>query len=75
MIQRRLRLSGDEYVITIPKDEIERRGLHEGQLVGLQILPIEVGPPMQPELRRVMDQIWEDHEEGFRILLEEEAER
>jgi len=74
MIQRRLRRSGDHYVVTIPKDEFERRGLHDGQLVGLQIHPVELGPPMRPELRKVMDQMWEDHEEGFRILFEEEVE-
>jgi hypothetical protein len=74
MIQRRLRRSGDQYLVTIPKDEIERRGLHEGQLIGLQIHAVEIGPPMRPELQEVMDQIWEEHEEGFRRLFEEEAE-
>ena len=33
MIAQQLRKVGNSYVVTIPKDEVERRGWQEGQLL------------------------------------------
>ena len=33
MKMQKIRKSGNNYVVTIPKDEMERLGLHEGDMV------------------------------------------
>lgn len=76
MIQQMLRKSGNSYVVTIPKAEVERRGLKEGQLLGISIVPMEVRPVMRPELRAALDRSWERNADLYRELYEqEEAEK
>jgi antitoxin component of MazEF toxin-antitoxin module len=38
------RKSGNNCVMTIPKDEVERRGWQEGQLLTVQVTELEVRP-------------------------------
>ena len=38
MIWQKLRKAGNSYVVTIPKREVERMNLHEGQLLSIEIL-------------------------------------
>jgi hypothetical protein len=75
MIHRRIKRVKDDYIVTIPKDEIERRGLHVGQLVGVLLLPVEVRTELPARLKQVLDEAFEEHAEGFQILFDEEAER
>jgi antitoxin component of MazEF toxin-antitoxin module len=75
MIQQMLRKSGNSYVVTIPKEEVERRGLKEGQLLGIEITPLEVRPVLRPELRRAFDASWQRSEEAYRLLADEEPAR
>ena len=44
MITQQLRKVGNSYVVTVPKDEVERRGWQEGQLLALQLTALEVRP-------------------------------
>ena len=44
MIAGRIRKAGNSYVVTIPPKEMEARGLHEGQLVGFEPVPMELRP-------------------------------
>ena len=37
VITQQLRKVGNSYVVTVPKEEVERRGWHEGQLLALQL--------------------------------------
>ena len=68
MIQQRLRKVGNSYVVTIPKDEVERLQITEGQLLGLEITPLEVRPILRPELKKAFDESWERNEAGYRYL-------
>ena len=68
MIQQRMRKVGNSFVVTIPKDEVERLGLREGQLLGVEITPLEVRPVMRPEVREAFEASWERNEEGYRYL-------
>ena len=74
MIQQPLRRAGEDFVVTIPKDEIERYGLREGQLLGLYVVPLEVRPALRPELRTALDRSWEQSAEVYRELAETEDE-
>jgi antitoxin component of MazEF toxin-antitoxin module len=68
MIQQRLRKVGNSYVVTIPKDEVERRGLREGALLGLEITPLEIRPVLRPELREALEASWARSEPAYRYL-------
>ena len=53
MITQRLRRAGNSYVVTIPRAEIERLGISEGDLVAVTLQPVEIRPVLTPELRAV----------------------
>jgi antitoxin component of MazEF toxin-antitoxin module len=50
MIAGRIRKAGNSYVVTIPPKEMDKRGLHEGQLVGFDPVPMELRPVAPPRL-------------------------
>jgi len=68
MIRQQLRKVGNSYVVTIPKDEVERLQIKEGQLLSLEITPMEVRPVLKPELEKAFDESWERNEAGYRYL-------
>lgn len=68
MIQQQLRKVGNSYVVTIPKDEVDRLGISEGQLLGLDITPLEIRPTLRPELKEAIEESWERNEAGYRYL-------
>lgn len=68
MIQQKLRKVGNSYVVTIPKDEVDRRGLCEGQLLAIEIEPVEVVPMMSPEVLRAFEESWARNEDAYRYL-------
>lgn len=68
MIMQQLRKTGNSYVVTIPKEEVERRGWQEGQLLGIQVNALEVRPVLSPELEQIVDKLLEEHEDALRYL-------
>lgn len=70
LITQQLRKVGNSYVVTVPKDEVERRGWQEGQLLALQLTQLEVRPVLRPELQNIVDQLLDEHEDALRYLAE-----
>lgn len=68
MVYQKLRIVGNSYVVTIPRDEIERLHLEEGQLVAVQVQPAEILPIMSGAVREAFDETWEHNEPGYRYL-------
>ena len=68
MIMQQLRKSGNSFIVTIPKDEVERRGWQEGQLLGVQLTELELRPVLGPELGKVVDELLDEHEDALRYL-------
>ncbi len=68
MIWQKLRKVGNSYVVTIPKEEIERQQLQEGQLLAIEIRLAEVRPTLSPELREAFEESWQRNEAGYRYL-------
>jgi putative addiction module antidote len=68
LIQQRLRKVGNSYVVTIPKDEVERQGISEGDLLSVEVHPLIVTPRMRPELREAMERSWKKSEAAYRYL-------
>jgi antitoxin component of MazEF toxin-antitoxin module len=67
MIQQ-LRKSGNSYVVTIPKELVERNGWEEGTYLDVTVTPVEMRPVLAVDLREAMDQTWEDIEPALRYL-------
>lgn len=70
MIQQKLRKAGNSYVVTIPREEVERRGLEEGQLLAIEVRPVEIRPVLSPALREALDATWVRDEKAYRYLAE-----
>jgi antitoxin component of MazEF toxin-antitoxin module len=68
VITQQLRKVGNSYVVTVPKEEVERRGWHEGQLLALQLTELEVRPILRPELQEILDELLDEHEDALRYL-------
>jgi antitoxin component of MazEF toxin-antitoxin module len=68
MFTQQLRKAGNSYVVTIPKDEVERRGWHEGQLLAVQVTELEVRPVLGDDFREAIAERWERNEEALRYL-------
>ncbi len=50
----KLRRSGNSFVVTIPPDEVERAGVHEGEMVDLHIRPVDIRPRLTPDLEEIL---------------------
>ena len=68
MFQQPLRRIGDEFVVTIPGEEVERLHIVEGQMIGIIIEPIPGAPRLRAELQEALDESWERDEEAYRYL-------
>ena len=68
MITAKLRKSGNSFIVTVPRREMERLGIQEGQLVTVEINPLEIRPAMSPDLRRAFEESWQRNESGYRYL-------
>ena len=68
MITQRLRRAGNSFVVTIPRHEVERLGIQEGDLVAIELQPVEIRPLMTPELRAIAEATWERNQAAYRYL-------
>ena len=70
MVTGKLRRSGNSFIVTIPREEIERLGLQEGQLVTLEVRPAEVRPVLAADLREAFEIEFQRGREALRYLAE-----
>jgi antitoxin component of MazEF toxin-antitoxin module len=70
MIKQHLRKSGNSYVVTIPKEEVERLQLREGELITVEVSATETHPVLPPDLK----EIFERRREAMRAAMEYLAE-
>ncbi len=68
MIYQKLRKVGNSYVVTIPKEEIQRLELQEGQLLAVHVQRAEMRPVLSEAVREAFGESWEEHEEAYRYL-------
>lgn len=57
----------DEYVVVIPREEVERQGLQEGQMLAIEVRGARREEPT-PEVRAAFEESWERNEAGYRYL-------
>jgi antitoxin component of MazEF toxin-antitoxin module len=65
---QKVRKSGNSYIVTIPKTEMQRLNLRVGQMVGVQIQPLEVVPVLRPELREAFEAEFQGSEAALEYL-------
>ena len=68
MIYRKLRKTGNSYVVTIPKELIAKLDLAGGDLLAVQVQPAEMRPIISDAICQAFDDSWEDNEDGYRYL-------
>lgn len=57
-----IRKSGNSFVITVPRDEMDRVGVEPGDHVLVEIRPVDIRPRLIPELKRIADDLLEQCE-------------
>ncbi len=70
MVTGKLRRSGSNFIVTIPREEVERLGLAEGQLVTVEMRPADVQPVLAADLREAFEMELERGQEALRYLAE-----
>jgi antitoxin component of MazEF toxin-antitoxin module len=65
---QKLRRSGNSYIVTIPKTEVERLQLQAGQMVSVEVQPLEIRPVLPPDLREIFEEEFRDSEDALRYL-------
>ena len=68
MITQKIRKVGNSYVVTIPRSEMERQQLKDGDVVAVEVRRMELRPALRPEIRRILDAHWAEDEPAYRYL-------
>jgi antitoxin component of MazEF toxin-antitoxin module len=68
VFQQKLRKVGNSYVVTVPREEVTRLGLREGQLVLISLHPLEVRPALPHDIRDAAERSWARSEAAYRYL-------
>ena len=56
---QQIRKVGNSYVVTVPKELVERNGWHEGTQVAVELTEMETRPVLRPEIKALIDANWE----------------
>jgi hypothetical protein len=70
MIQQKLRKVGNSYVVTIPRAEVERQQLRAGDLVEVQVIPLDLRHRLPPDLQDAAEASLREHGAAYRYLAE-----
>jgi antitoxin component of MazEF toxin-antitoxin module len=68
VITQKIRKVGNSYVVTIPRSEMERQQLKDGDVVSVEVRRMELRPALRPEIRRILDAHWAEDEPAYRYL-------
>ncbi len=68
MVYGKVRRVGNSLVLTIPKEQADALGLHEGDLVAFEVRKAIAYPALPPHLERIAEQVWKENEAGLRYL-------
>ena len=70
MILQKLLKVGDSYIVTIPKEEVERLNLSEGQLLAIGIQPADIDSAISTDVDIAFEESWQRNEPGYHYLAE-----
>lgn len=70
MIRVKLLKLDDSFIVNIPKEEVERLNLSEGQLIAIELLPTVIDSDNSSQLDEAFEESWQRNEPGYRFLAE-----
>jgi len=72
MIHAKIREQGNSYVVTIPREAMEKYQLHKGDTVSFtpQKVETETTYVLSPELQKIADAVFDDSREALEYLAE-----
>lgn len=68
MTTAKVRRVGNSYVVTIPREEMERLQLHEGDTVSLEVRKLALKPEMAPDVRAAFEESLRLYADGYEYL-------
>jgi len=68
MIEAKVRKQGNSFVVTIPKEEMERYQLAEGDEVALTLTKLEKRAVLRPELQEIVSRLIQEHKDALEYL-------
>ncbi len=68
MTTAKLRRVGNSYVVTIPKEEVERLRLHEGDTLSVEVRRLVLKPEVAPDVRAAFEESWELDQVAYEYL-------
>lgn len=68
MIEAKVRKQGNSFVVTIPKEEMERYQLLEGDKIAFTPTKIETRYVLRPEVQKIADRVLDEYKEVFAYL-------
>lgn len=68
MVTGTLRKDGEHWVVDLPKEEIERLGLGEGQRVEVSVSPMMSDAERRQRIDAIMDDVVVEYREAFEYL-------
>lgn len=60
--------TGNSFVVTIPRDEIERQGIAEGELLEVTVHKVELRRALTPAMRAALEESLTEDQEALRYL-------
>jgi antitoxin component of MazEF toxin-antitoxin module len=63
-----VRKRGSSYVVTIPKEEVARLGLKDGDFVSLELCKVSIKPELSRDLRETVDDVFDQYRDAFDYL-------
>ncbi len=70
MVTGRLRKSEDGFVVALPREEVERLGLVDGQTVTVEVRPVGTEEVLAADLRDAFEVEFREGQAGLRYLAE-----
>lgn len=68
MLIQKVRRIGNAYVVTIPKDELTRQGIADGDLVIVEVHKVTQTPQMSPEVHAAFERSWQTYTPDYDYL-------
>jgi putative addiction module antidote len=70
MIQAKIREQGNSYVVTIPREDMEKYNLHKGDTISFTPTRTETETVyvLAPEMEQLADEIFDEYREAFEYL-------
>ena len=68
MVTAKLRKTGNSYAVTIPREELDRLGIREGDMVSIEVRKLDLRPQMSPDIRAAFDHVVKEYAEDIEYL-------